>query len=203
MRTGASIIRTGLEYLYRASGALAAMCLASIALVILAQVAANVLNSLSRWLTGASLGLVVPSYADFAGFFLATASFFALAYTLRTGGHIRVSLVIRGLGPRARRAVEIWCACVALLLSGYFTAFMAMLVEESRRFGDMSTGMLAIPIWIPQAAMTLGLAVLTIALLDELVTVLRGERPAYEREARGILADDGEEGDGGHRREVS
>lgn len=181
-------MRGVLDRLYQASGALAALCLAAIAVVVLAQVAANLIDTLWRWASGTPIGLVIPSYAEFAGFFLAAASFFALAYTLRHGGHIRVTLALQALPPRPRRLAEVWCLAVATTLAGYFAVYMVRLCLESWHFADMSTGMVAVPIWIPQSAMALGLVVLTIALADELVSVLAGRRPAYERGAGGILA---------------
>jgi hypothetical protein len=38
----------------------------------------------------------------------------------------------------------------------------------------------AVPLWLPQMAMALGLLVLTVALVDEFVAVLRGRRPSYQ-----------------------
>ena len=38
------------------------------------------------------------------------------------------------------------------------------------------------PIWIPQSGLALGAVLLFVAFVDELVRVLRGARPAYERE---------------------
>ena len=35
----------------------------------------------------------IPSYADFAGFMLAAATFLAMPYTFRSAGHIRVTLI--------------------------------------------------------------------------------------------------------------
>lgn len=182
-------MRSVLDGLYRLSGGIAAFFLCAIAGIVLAQVGANVLDWLAAALLGGPVGLVVPSYAEFAGFFLAAATFFGLAYTLRHGAHIRVSLVIQALGPRARQVVEVWCALVALAISGLFTWYMVSLVEESARFGDMSTGMVAIPIWIPQSALALGGIMLCIALLDELVQTLRGRTPVYERAGGEILAE--------------
>jgi TRAP-type C4-dicarboxylate transport system permease small subunit len=59
----------------------------------------------------------------------------------------------------------------------------------------MSIGLLVLPIWIPQLSFALGTAILMIAVLDELVAVLRGRRPAYqvaveERHARGDFTED-------------
>jgi TRAP-type C4-dicarboxylate transport system permease small subunit len=180
-------MRTFLERLYTLSGGIAAAFICAIAAIVLAQVLANLIDSIATVLLGQPFGLVVPSYANFAGFFLTGATFFALAYTLKHGAHIRVTLVIQLLPPRLRHAVEVWCILVGLAIAGFFTWYTVGLVAESMRFNDMSTGMVAIPLWIPQATLVLGGAVLTIALLDELVTALKGETPAHERANVGIL----------------
>jgi TRAP-type C4-dicarboxylate transport system permease small subunit len=173
------MLRTGLDALYRASGALAAVFLAAICAIVVAQVGANIVNTAAKWLTGDALGLVIPSYAEFAGMFLAASSFLALAYTLRGGAHIRVTLVIQGLGPRTRRWVELWCAGAGALLSGYFAWHVVGLMRESLKYDDVSPGMIAIPLWLPQAAMVLGLVVLTVALVDDFVAIARGREPGY------------------------
>jgi hypothetical protein len=45
----------------------------------------------------------------------------------------------------------------------------------------MAQGVLAVPLWIPQLGFTGGLVILSIALIDEMVNVLRGNRPTYEQ----------------------
>jgi TRAP-type C4-dicarboxylate transport system permease small subunit len=174
-------MRRALDLLYLASGWIAAGFLLAIFLVVLGQVLLNLANTLVSWATGTSSGLLIPSYAEFAGYFLASASFFALAYTLKHGAHIRVTLAIQQLPSGLRRLVEVWCCTVAALLSGYFAYWAGHLTWESWRFGDVSYGLIAIPLWLPQTALTLGAGVLTIALLDELQRVARGLPPAYDR----------------------
>lgn len=178
------VLRRALDGLYRLSGALAAIFLAAICGVVLLQVGANCVDKLAEWTTGAPIGLVVPSYAEFAGFFLAASSFLALAYTLRHGGHVRVSLFVRRLSGAPRRGVELWCTGFATLLSGYFSYFTIRLVIDSWRFDDLSPGLVPIPIWIPQSSVALGLVILTIALADEFATVWRGAEAAYMRAER-------------------
>jgi hypothetical protein len=46
----------------------------------------------------------------------------------------------------------------------------------------MAQGVLAIPLWIPQLGYCGGLVILAISLVDEVVYVLRGNRPRYEKE---------------------
>lgn len=173
-------MRKALDRLYLASGVLAALFLVLICLIVLAQVTANAIGKVSQWITGTAMGLVVPSYADFTGYFLAASSFLALAYTLRHGTHIRVSLLIQAAGPLARRIVELWCTGLGALASGYFAWWAVSLVGESLHFGDVSAGMVAVPLWLPQSSMALGLIILTIAMADEFLRTLRGGMPSYE-----------------------
>ena len=68
-------------------------------------------------------------------------------------------------------------------------------MAESRRLGDMSGGLLVVPIWIPQLSFVLGSWLLFIAVVDEFVIVLRGNKPTYvlaveERHARGDFTED-------------
>lgn len=172
-------MRAFLDWVYRASGALAAFFLVAICLVVLLQVGANLIDALIKAFGGEPYGLVIPSYAEFAGFFLAAASFFALAYTLRHGAHIRVELLLHRFGPRARRGIEVWCMAVGAFVSGYFAWYSFDLVLESVKFGDVSPGIVPIALWIPQSAMALGLAILAVAFVDELVTLSRGGEASY------------------------
>ncbi len=164
-----------------------AIFIALICALVFAQVLLNLVDRLSSLLTGSAIGLSIPSYSDFTGFFLAAASFLALAYTLREGGHIRVSLVIQNLAPRARHAIEIWCVSVALAASSYFAWYMALLVGESYAYNDLSPGIIAVPIWIPQSAVLAGLLVLSIALLDELVMLFSRRKPSYDGKGENLL----------------
>lgn len=180
-------MRNYLDKLYRGSCWLAAGCIAAICLLVVSQVALNLIDRLSTILTGSAIGLTIPSYADFTGFFLAAASFFALAHTLRSGGHIRVNLLISHLPETVRRLVEIWCVGFAASISLYFTWYTFALTHESFIYNDLSPGMVAVPIWIPQSTMLGGITVLSIALVDEMVTVVRGKVPSYSASGDRLL----------------
>ncbi|MHA1599504.1 MAG: TRAP transporter small permease [Alphaproteobacteria bacterium] len=182
-------MRAALDLLYRASGALAAMLLAAICVMVLLQVGANLIDKMVGWAGGTPPGLIIPSYSEFAGFFLAATSFLALAYTLRSGGHIRVSLVIHNLPPRPRRFIELWCTAAASSMTGYFAWYAIQLVLDSLRFNDLSPGIVPVPLWIPQTPVAFGLVVLTIALIDDFVRILRGQLPTYEEDIPGVLTD--------------
>ena len=59
----------------------------------------------------------------------------------------------------------------------------------------MAGGLLVIPIWIPQLSFVVGALLFFVAVVDELVQVLRGAKPTYvrlveERHARGDFSED-------------
>jgi TRAP-type C4-dicarboxylate transport system permease small subunit len=182
-------VRRALDALYAGCGWAAAGFIVAICATVTAQVALNTLDKVLAALGVARTGLSVPSYSDFTGFFLAAASFLALAATLRAGAHIRVTLLIGRLGPRAARVMDAAALALALAVSGWFAWFAARLSHESWMFGDVSTGIVPVPLWPPQAAVALGLAALTLALADELVAVLGGRAPSYAGKGEGMLAD--------------
>jgi TRAP-type C4-dicarboxylate transport system permease small subunit len=187
-------MRNLLDALYRISGWLAAGFIGAIGLLVVVQVSCNLIDRISTIATGTAIGLTIPSYADFTGFFLASASFLALAHTFRQGGHIRVTLFISHLPPLLAKAAEFWCIGVAALISCYFTWYTGILVWESYDFHDLSSGMIAIPLWIPQLGMLIGLAILSIALLDEFIGLIRGIKPSYHGKGENLLATDDDTG---------
>jgi len=71
-----------LNKLYDFSGVIAALCMITILLIIVAQM-------LVRW-----FGLQFPGSTDYAGYAMAATSFFALAHALNRGSHIRVSILL-------------------------------------------------------------------------------------------------------------
>jgi TRAP-type C4-dicarboxylate transport system permease small subunit len=155
--------------LYAAGAVLAAVFLVLIAALTLAQV------------IGRMIGVLVPDAGDLAGYAMAAATFLALAHTFRTGGHIRVNLLLVHVPHRLRHAFERWCLAFLTVIGGLFTAFAIKMVMDSFEFGDVSTGMMPIPLWIPQISMALGALLFEIAVIEETVRVFRGHEPRYER----------------------
>jgi len=165
-------MRRLLDTAYLYSGGLAALSILAICLLVSAQVCLNILARLG----GPDLSFTIPSYADFSGYLLASASFLALAHTLRHGTHIRVNLVISRLPECPRWVLECVTLAVATLTSFYATWFAALMTMESWQYGDKSTGIVAIPIWMPQSVMVAGLVLLSVAFLDTLIESLRAGR---------------------------
>ena len=160
-------MRKFLDWLYTGSGVLAGVFLVLIAALSLAQIC------------GRLLGFAAYSFDDFAGFCMAASSFLGLAHTYRRNEHIRVALLIDRFSGGTRRVLETLCLTASTFLIGYFAWYAADMVLTSYQINDVSQGLVAVPLWLPQGGMALGLAIITIALLDDLITVLTRGTPSY------------------------
>lgn len=164
-----SAVRFVLSGLYRVAGALAALSLVAIAVIVLISIASRL------------LGYAVPGLANYAGYCMAAASFLALAYTFEHGGHIRVSILLQNLEAGRRRAAELWCLAAGLFLAGHLAWYSIKMVRVSMMIRDVSQGPDATPLWIPQLGMAIGTTILAIALLDRLIAVARGAPTEQDR----------------------
>jgi TRAP-type C4-dicarboxylate transport system permease small subunit len=156
------MIRRTLDAIYDLAGAVAALFLILILVLIVAQVVTRL------------VGVSFPGGTDYAGYAMAAGSFFALAHTFRRGAHIRVELVLQRLSGGARRGAEIVALVIAAGLGWYFAWYAVKAVRISRLINDISQGQDATPLWIPQLAMAAGTILFAVALTDRLVEVLRG-----------------------------
>ena len=130
---------------------------------------------------GRQFGLNVPSGDDFTAWAMAAMSFLGLAHTFKRGEMIRVGLLLERLEGRRKHMFEILALTASLAFLAYFTRYAVGMTYDSWRFNDISTGVIPVPLWFPQLGMALGLVILTIAVIDELVHVLRGNPPTFEK----------------------
>jgi TRAP-type C4-dicarboxylate transport system permease small subunit len=163
------MIRTLLDGLYLFAGYLAGIFLITIFLLMMTL-------SLGR-----EFGINIPAGDDYAAWSMAAMAFLGLAHTFRSGELIRIGLVLERLPAGARRGVEILCLLIGTAVIGFFAWYAVHMTYDSWRFNDMSQGAVAVPLWFPQLGYSIGLTILAVAFIDELVHVLRGRAPRYEK----------------------
>ncbi|BAF86167.1 hypothetical protein AZC_0169 [Azorhizobium caulinodans ORS 571] len=164
------MIRRLLDGLYLLSGVLAAIFLLVIFLLMIG------LSS------GRDIGFDIPAGDDFASWSMVAMSFLGLAHTFKKGEMIRVGLLLERLTGRKRQVMELFALTVGIVFLAYFTKNAIQLTYDSYRFDDMSQGVIAVPLWIPQTGYALGITILLIAMIDEFVHVASGHHPRYEKE---------------------
>lgn len=172
-------MRRFLDRLYLTAAVVAAVALAAICVLMLAQAA------------GREAGILIRGAEDIVAWLCAACTFLALGHTFRHGDLVRVGVFLDRLAPRARRAFELTALGVTAAFTVYMLWAVTGFVYGSWQLREPAQGLLAIPIWIPQASLVLGIAIFLVAVLDELVTVLRGRKPAYQvmEETRAAAAD--------------
>ena len=174
-------MRRALDTLYGAAMVGACLSMIAIAVLVFIQVAGRVIDrglvllGLPRW------GIAIPSLAEIGGFLFVAGATLALGYTLRAAGHVRVTLLLRLVGPAANRFLTVLVLALAAGLAIFATWNIGLRTLDAQAMGRVSYGLIRIPLWIPQAVMTTGFAVFCIAILDELWAALRGA-PAFRAE---------------------
>ncbi|MDH5858297.1 TRAP transporter small permease [Lampropedia aestuarii] len=153
-------MRTFLNGLYTTSGWLAGLSMVGVLVMVLLTIVSRLFS------------FSAPGTDAYAGYAMAGAGFMALASTLKKGEHIRVTLVLGMLKGGPRKGLELLALSIAVLLSGFLAFYSARLVWESYQFNDISTGIDATPMWIPQLVMAVGTLIFFIAFVDEWVLEL-------------------------------
>jgi len=161
-------LRRFLDRLYSWSGVLAALCVFAIFALMLAQA------------FGRELGILVRGADDIVAWLCAASAFFALGHTFRHGELVRVGLVVNRLGGRARWIAELFALGITSAFVAYMLWSVGRFVYESWKLNEVAQGLIKVPIWIPQLTFLAGVGILFVAVLDELVLVLKKQKPAYQ-----------------------
>ena len=78
---------------------------------------------------------------------------------------------------RVQFFMEAFVLLLAAALIGFAAWFMGSLVLESIHYGDVSTGIIPIPLWIPQSVAAFGIGLLVVAILHTFVELLQAGKP--------------------------
>ncbi|QTF91039.1 TRAP transporter small permease [Halomonas sp. BM-2019] len=159
--------------LYRLGAWGAAACMVTICVLVALQVTFRLVDALLVLVGLRRLGLGITGVSEIAGYLLVGATFLGLAYTFIHHAHIRVTLLLSRLPSRIRVWVEVWCLIVALAIGLLLGYGLVELARESLHYRDVSSGFLAIPLWIPQTVLATGVGLLCLALAETLVMTLR------------------------------
>lgn len=154
---------------------LAAGCLASICLLVLAEVG---LSILAKLIPGVPSG--IKGTWEWTGYLLGAAFLLGAGRTLGVGGHLKVTM----LEDRVSAKFKSWLRIAAALIGLGITAYLAWaMIGFALRTASRGTLSIAVgtPLWIPQAIYASGLCIFAFQMLAELVVAL-GLAPARPEE---------------------
>ena len=154
-------LNRNLNKLYKFSGYIAATFLIFVAVFILIGISSRI------------FGFYIRGLAEYSGYCMAAASFFALAYTFVEGGHIRITLFFEKLSGLKKKIVEIWCLVIASFFSGYLAFYFIKMLIISYKFQERSEGADEILIWIPQTSVAIGSTIFFVSVFHQLVLLIK------------------------------
>ena len=167
-----SRILEGLDALSRACGYVAAVLVVGIAALILTEIFCRTALNVSL------------SFAwEYSAYFLAVSIFLAAAFTLRTGGHVRVMLLSQSVPPRAAHWLDVFATLAGTVVAGWLAWSLAAFAWQSGVTGSTSATIDETPLVYPQAAMAFGATLLVLQLAARALRLLLGE-PPEDAEAR-------------------
>ena len=155
------IFNKNLNKLYKFSGYIAAFFLILVAVFILIGISSRI------------FGFYIRGLAEYSGYCMASASFFALAYTFVEGGHIRITLFLEKFSGLKKRLIEIWCLSVSSFFSGYLAFYFVKMLIISYKFQERSEGADEILIWIPQTSVAIGSTIFFISVFHKFISILK------------------------------
>lgn len=124
-----------MDKVYFSSGVLASVFMVCILLIILAQM-------IARW-----TGVTFEGSTEFAGYAMAATSFFALAYALNRGAHIRVSIFLN-MNDFTRKWIDAFALLIAAITATYFARFAVKTNIMSQILNDRTQGQDQVPQWV-------------------------------------------------------
>lgn len=159
---------SAIDRLGRFGGDIAAIALAALTLLILAEILTRLL---SNYIDALPAG--VPMAWEYSAYLMGTAFMSGAAMTLRAGSHIRVSLLIAQLPAAGKRFLDIIASIIGFALTAFLAWSLALFT-----YGSYSRGQTSIssdtPVWIPEAVITLGAILLSLQMLARILQSLWG-----------------------------
>ena len=116
-----------------------------------------VFNAPTEWVNETSVYLVMLS------------AFLGFAPALASGKHISVDLVVSNLSPTANKALKLIVSLLGLLFSLVFLYTSAEMVLNSYRLNMLSVSTLRVPLYLPQMALPVGFALLSLQFIANLL----------------------------------
>jgi TRAP-type C4-dicarboxylate transport system permease small subunit len=155
-------------WLSRVSGVVAAALIAMAVLVICEMVVERyILDHTTIW------------QIDVVTFSIVGATFIGSAYVLMTRGHVNVDVLPLHLAARARYRMALVTIVIGLAFCVVLFALSAFYWHEAWSANWRSDTVWRVRLWIPYAAMPVGLGLLVLEYVAELIRLVTGRTPPY------------------------
>jgi len=113
---------------------------------------------------------------EISGYGLVTIIFLGLAYTMKVGKHIEITVITSRLPPGSRRWLRVATSTIALAFLGWLFWFTLRYALRSLDLGSVSMTPLRVALWPIQMLLPIGLTLLALAILFDIVRTVRQQQ---------------------------
>ncbi|MGB1005823.1 MAG: TRAP transporter small permease subunit [Thalassobaculaceae bacterium] len=164
-----------IDWLARLSAYLAAFLIVAIAVLILTEIFCRAVLNLSL------------SFAwEYAAYFMGGAVFLAAAFTLRSGGHVRVSLLSNSVPAKMAKAIDMAATFFAAVIAVYVAYALLAFAWQACASGSTSPTIDEVPLVYPRGVMAVGALLLAVQMIARAVQCLMG-LPTEDAQARRVF----------------
>jgi TRAP-type C4-dicarboxylate transport system permease small subunit len=141
----------------------------------IAQAALWLLTAVVLWdVLWRSFGVPTIWGAEVSVYLMLALAFLGIGHTWAEDGHFRVTLMVGRFRPRTQLAIEFFCTLLALVFTTAFTYGACKLAIFSFQLNFTTPTVLKVPVGILYGLVVLGGLSLAIALIQDLIRILRG-----------------------------
>ncbi len=166
---GSAMISDCLRWIDRLSAgaaAIGAVCLVAMTVLMLGEVVARSVFSKSLTFSW-----------EFSSYLMGAAFFLSAGYGLRTGGHVRVTLLSEAVPPTVSRALDFFSTVVGIVVTLYIAYAICDMTYNSYKRDIVSFTPTETPLIIPQGVLALGAVLFFLQMVARFVRLVRDEPP--------------------------
>ncbi len=157
------------------------------AILIFLMMWANVVQALFR-----HFSLPTPGVYEFIEIFMVGTVYFAIAYTEKIGGHVKMDMFLNRLQGKTREVVEATYELIFLAAFGLIAWRSGVAAWTAYITGDITMGLITIPTWPARIMVPIGCFLLSIRLLRNIAhrtSVILGPSTVETKTGVGTLSD--------------
>ncbi|MFN2355486.1 MAG: TRAP transporter small permease subunit [Desulfopila sp.] len=110
--------------------------------------------------------------SEYSGYLMVAVVLAGLSYTLRTDGHIRITILMVRFPPQVQRYLEAVAIFMALLITGFICYHATLMAVDAYNYEMTADSISQTPLYLPQALIPVGLLGLCTQLLAQLLRKL-------------------------------
>jgi TRAP-type C4-dicarboxylate transport system permease small subunit len=99
--------------------------------------------------------------------------FIGAAYTLKTGGHIRITVATERFSQKVQAPLDLFVSFVSVVVGTYMSWYFWKMVIHDYRSMATDLSALSMPLWIPKSVMAAGFSLLVLQFVADIIGSLR------------------------------